>query len=489
MHGRTDAPVRNVAVLGRAGSGKSALVNALCGRSAETAPTRSLELSVAWHRDTRIALLDTAGEPELALSRTAALRGADAVLLAVPALGGLDPLSVALWHRCEGRPRVVVLTQVDRAGADPDEALALCRRLLGEQVVAANLPVHDDEGAGVAGVLDLLALRLAVGTGDQRRERPAEPEHAALVEGLREDLLEAIVTGTDDEQLVRDYLADAPDLAPARLQRALHDCVRTAALDPLLVTAAPLGLGTTELLDLLVRAMPGPAAAPGPVDPDGPPVLEVLRAGRPALARSWSGRWPGLVPGAVDRLAEHPDAATGAVLSADGAPAALEGWRLPQPFSPARLAPRDAVGERELARLLRTDPTLRFDAATDLLWTLGPVHLGAALEGTGLREAPLAPGDDRSWEVEVALPAALARPLLRAVAERGAVRWQLGRAPWSGPDPDADPDDEPDPGRSAAHGPLDLAQLAALAPVLAGVGHGAAAGTAEVTVQPAPWTG
>jgi elongation factor G len=149
---RPPAEVRNVAVVGHSGAGKTTLVEALL--AAAGAITRagdvqdgtttcdsedverrlghSVALAVAAleHAGTKVNLLDTPGSPDFVGELRAGLRAADGVLFVVSAAGGLDAVTSALWAECEraGMPRAVVVTQLDRARADFDETVALCQR-------------------------------------------------------------------------------------------------------------------------------------------------------------------------------------------------------------------------------------------------------------------------------------------------------------------------------------------------------------------------
>src|SRR3954467_10592109 len=141
---RPAAKVRNVALVGHAGSGKTTLAEALlvatgalprAGRIEDgtTAPDqggvgvrqqRSVSLGVATieHDDHRITLLDTPGSPDFVGELRAGLRAADAALFVVSAVNGVDASTVQLWEECAavGMPRAVVITQLDRARADVD---------------------------------------------------------------------------------------------------------------------------------------------------------------------------------------------------------------------------------------------------------------------------------------------------------------------------------------------------------------------------------
>src|SRR5215207_5273307 len=101
--------VRNVALVGHAGSGKTTLAEALLVATGE-------------HDGHRITLLDTPGSPDFVGELRAGLRAADAALFVVSAVNGVDATTVQLWEECAavGMPRAVVITQLDRARADVD---------------------------------------------------------------------------------------------------------------------------------------------------------------------------------------------------------------------------------------------------------------------------------------------------------------------------------------------------------------------------------
>ena len=159
---RPAGKVRNVALVGHAGSGKTTLAEALlvatgalprAGRiedgttcldteEVEVRQQRSVSLGVATveHDGHRITLLDTPGSPDFVGELRAGLRAADAALFVVSAVNGVDATTVQLWEECAavGMPRAVVITQLDRARADVDDAVRECQRMLGDGVY----PVH-----------------------------------------------------------------------------------------------------------------------------------------------------------------------------------------------------------------------------------------------------------------------------------------------------------------------------------------------------------
>ena len=434
---------RVVVLLGAPGAGKSTLAAALLAEAGQPPPAAPgpgrLAAGSLVHRSARLWLLDPPGAPDLEGELHAGLRAAGAAVLVVSPVQGLDARSAALWEACEaaGLPRLVVLTQLDRPGADADEAVAVCRRVLGDGVLPLQLPLHDD-GGGVGGLLDLLALEVS----EDGARRPPEPEHLPLVAGLRDELLEAVLTGSEDEDVFDRWLGGG-DPSPEVLAVELAAAVARGYLQPAVVAVPRRGVGVADLLDLLVTALPPASArpAPGAAAPDGSPftphgslVAEVVRGGRPALVRVWSGTLrpgaPVLVGGegpvAYDGGPAGPGDLVVALAGRPGdavcdpaEPLVLEAWPVPPAQFPVGVSPDPALAER-----VAQDPVARLatDPRTDqlLLWSTGPEH--AELLLAGRPAAPVSvPAGGGPVQVRVRAPSWCASAVRAELAARGEV--------------------------------------------------------------------
>jgi elongation factor G len=307
--------VRNVALVGHAGAGKTTLAEALLvgtgalprmGRiedgttcldteEVEIRQQRSVSLGVASveHAGHRITLLDTPGSPDFVGELRAGLRAADAALFVVSAVNGVDAATVQLWEECAavGMPRAVVITQLDKARADVDDTVRMCQTALGEGVHPLHLVQRGADGA-VTGLVSLLEPHVEIPDADR----------------LRGELIEGIIAESEDETLMDRYLA-GEELVVSDLISDLETAVARGHFHPILTVAPLTGVGVGELLDLLVAAFPcpmehgcppatrpdGAAAKPMSCDPDGPLVAEVVKTttdpyvGRVSLVRVFSG--------------------------------------------------------------------------------------------------------------------------------------------------------------------------------------------------------
>jgi elongation factor G len=447
--------VRNVALVGHAGAGKTTLAEALlvatgalprAGRveegttcldteEVEVRQQRSVSLGVATveHAGHRLTLLDTPGSPDFVGELRAGLRAADAALFVVSAVNGVDATTVQLWEECAavGMPRAVVITQLDRARADVEDAVRLCQMLLGEGVYPVHLVDRASDGS-VAGLISLL-----------------DPDaQAPDADRLRSELIEGIIGESEDEALMERYLA-GDKLVQDDLIADLETAVARGHFHPVLCAAPLQGVGIDALLELLISAFPCPRehgcppatrpdgrAAPAiSCDPDGPLVAEVVKTttdpylGRVSLVRVFSGTLrPDMAihvsgHGMTDR--GHPDhdvderigaissplgtnlrpvaacpagdicavarlasAETGDTLSSPEDPRLVPPWDLPTPQLPVAVEAASRTDEDRLAtalaRLVAEDPTVRLERRPDtgqlLLWCVGEAHAEVLLE-------------------------------------------------------------------------------------------------------------
>jgi elongation factor G len=277
--------IRNVAVIGHGGCGKTTLIEAALMRAGvvvragrvedgttvcDTEPeeikrTMSLSLAVApleWQCDDdgqtyKVNLVDTPGYADFAGDVDAALSVADLAVLVVSAVDGVEVGTEACWAKCAelGIPRLVFVTKEDKPRADFRRVLADLSARFGSGFVALELPLGEEEQFhGVADVLTDQGFEYAP---DGRHRPEPLPDDLVDEEHRRHDeLVEEIVAG-DDEQLERYLSGEVP--TTAELGRTLaHEMLEGAAF-PVLLGSASTGVGVDRLLDFICELGPSPA--------------------------------------------------------------------------------------------------------------------------------------------------------------------------------------------------------------------------------------
>ncbi|MEQ1702937.1 MAG: GTP-binding protein, partial [Ilumatobacteraceae bacterium] len=279
--------IRNVALVGHGGSGKTSLAEALLVRAGaiaragrvddgtsvlDTDPEsvkRRMSLSLAlapftWTapdgRDHRINLLDTPGYLDFEGEVDAALSVADLAVFVVSAVEGVEVQTERMWHKAAalGVPRMIFVSKEDKERADFHTVVEQLKVAFGSGIVPLELPLGEAGTLhGVADVLTESALEYEAGGTHHTEAVPAEV--AAEEHALHDALLEEIVAG-DDDQLERYLSGDTPSVA--ELERTLAHEVLDCIEFPVLLGSAVTGVGIDRLADFICELGPSPADRP-----------------------------------------------------------------------------------------------------------------------------------------------------------------------------------------------------------------------------------
>jgi len=282
--------IRNVAVTGHRGTGKTSLVEAMLFQAGainrlgtveqgsttsdwdEDEQRRQMSLAssichLEW-QGRKINLIDAPGDAGFAGDTIAALRVVEGALFTVSAVMGVEVQTNRVWDRAEALelPRLVFVNMLDRERADFYRALDQLRSQLSERCVAIHLPIGSEHE--LTGIVDLLHMTAYTSPEGDREGGPVEiPEEMKdAVEQHRTQLLDSVVE--TDEGLMERYL-EGEELGTEEVAHALKDAVTRGELFPVACGVATKNLGTTALLDLIVEGVPSPAKRPPAIDVDG----------------------------------------------------------------------------------------------------------------------------------------------------------------------------------------------------------------------------
>ncbi len=409
--------LRQVLLVGYSQVGKTSLAAALAARVPGSTVERCGQLGlVKLPVDGRsITLVDVSGDPDFVGLRRSAVQAVEAVVFVISAIHGIDGRTALLWQECisQGLSCAVVITHLDRPGADFEQASADIAARLAQDLAMVALPIHDEPdprvisigpaGDRVVGVLDLL-------TGVIHDQRSPETWHQADADTLaaisepQARLQEQILGACPDPEIAELLLTEGATADQWRT--ALHQAVAAGALHPALPVSPKTGVGLPQLLSLLAQGFPPPAAAKNLRSPEGEPVdlpdqaiaQIISTAPDHAAIRLYGG---GLDAGRHPAVTQVRGDSTGRVeveLSADlstgeiavialpgGQVGATLCWgelaRLPEPIAPTptrgfRLLGESAVGLATwLAKTGQLDPSAHYEANSGILWVQGPRHL------------------------------------------------------------------------------------------------------------------
>ncbi|MES1247170.1 MAG: elongation factor G [Actinomycetota bacterium] len=272
--------IRNIAVVGHRGVGKTSLVEALLFQAGKTNRLGTIEAGTTasdWdddeHRrqmslsgslihlewqDRKINLVDCPGDPGFQADTFAALRVVEGALVVMSGVMGVEVTTSRVWSRADEYElsRVIVVNMLDRERADFFRALEQARTQLSDRCVAIQLPIGSEhELTGVVDLLHMCAYMDPAG-GKEGGPEPIPDSMAAQVQEYREKLLDAVVE--TNEELMARYL-EGEELPAADVAAALKDAVTRDELYPVGCAVATKNLGSHAVLDLLVEGVPSPA--------------------------------------------------------------------------------------------------------------------------------------------------------------------------------------------------------------------------------------
>lgn len=278
----TSDQIRNIALCGHSGAGKTALSEAFAfnmglvnrlGRvedgttlsdydSGEIERQISLKISLIngqW-KDCNFNLMDTPGYADFIPEAQAAMRVADGSISVIDATAGAEIGTERTWNFAVqyGLPRLIFINKADRFEGDIEEAVESLRERFGREVVALQMPVNTGEGFNQ--IIDIVGMKLytyADGKGTES-DVPADWQDAAA--SLHEQLVESVAE--TDEELMEKYFSEG-ELSREELVTGLSKAVMQQNLFPAFFGDAYNNVGVDLLMQGVVDYVPSPLSAPG----------------------------------------------------------------------------------------------------------------------------------------------------------------------------------------------------------------------------------
>ena len=280
MKDYTSEHLRNVALIGHGGAGKTSLAEAMLFSAGSTTRLGRVEegntlsdyhpdeierqisinaslLFTDW-KNNKINLIDTPGYMDFTGEVKAALRVADTALLVVKAVEGVEVGTeiVARYTEELANGMLVVVNKLDQENADFERAVTQCKETISHDIVPVQFPLK--QGLGFDSIVDVVrmkVLKYAAGGNGKYTEQDIPAEVKERAQGLRQQLLELIAE--TDEKLLNKYLEEG-GLSDEEVAQGLRKGIRERKVYPLLCASSTENVGVSALLDFIVEYAPSP---------------------------------------------------------------------------------------------------------------------------------------------------------------------------------------------------------------------------------------
>ena len=304
------AAIRNVAIVGHGGCGKTQLVSALLfgagavnrlGRvddgstitdfdDEEIARRHTLSSSLAhleW-RQSKINIIDTPGFANFLSDARSALRVVEGAVVVVDAVAGVEVQTEKLWGEAStlNLPRIVVVNRLDRDRASLVRTLESLQNHCAREIIPIQLPIGEERAfTGVVDLVRMTAVTFATDGSGKATEGAIPDALAARAQQAREQLIEMVAEA--DESLIETFFAQGT-LTDEQLVSGLRNATAAGKLYPLLCTSGLQVIGIQPVLDALVSLVPSPMERGfAGVAPDGANVTIAAKDAAPYSAFVW----------------------------------------------------------------------------------------------------------------------------------------------------------------------------------------------------------
>lgn len=281
MKAYTADAIRNIALVGHGGCGKTSLTEALLfsagaidrlGKVDDGSTTSDYDpdeikrkisinatLAPCEWRNSKVNFIDTPGYADFVGDVKSALRVVEGAVMVACAVSGIEVGLETAWEFADEKslPRAFFINKMDRENADFYAVAEALKVRFGSRVVPVQLPIGSQES--FKGVVDLIRMKAKVGSGKSVSESDVPGDMADAVAKYREALVEA--SAENDDELITKYL-EGEELTPDEIARGLALGVRAGKVVPVFCGSALKDIGVSVLLDSVVDLFPSPAETP-----------------------------------------------------------------------------------------------------------------------------------------------------------------------------------------------------------------------------------
>ena len=278
--------IRNVGVVGHGDSGKTTLTAGLlftAGASnrllrvdegntitdfdeeeIQRKITISTAIAVAEWKKTKVNILDTPGYNIFINDTRAALVAADAALVVVDGVAGVEVQTEKVWQFAADYklPRAVVINKLDRERADFDRALESVQETFGRFAVPIQIPIGvERDFTGVVDLVRMKAYTYAADGDGKGKEGDIPGDLAAAAQKAHEALVEMVAEGND--ALMEEFF-DKGTLAPGQIAEGLKQGLREMRIFPVMCASALHNVGSDLILNFITDYLPSPLERESP---------------------------------------------------------------------------------------------------------------------------------------------------------------------------------------------------------------------------------
>ncbi|GAB4275138.1 MAG: elongation factor G [Coriobacteriia bacterium] len=280
--------IRNVALVGHGGSGKTSLAEAILFATGASQRLGSVDdghsnldydpeevkrkvsvnlaLAPVEHKGHKVNIIDTPGYADFAGDAVSGMWAAETALFVVDAVAGPQVQTERLWETAENlrMPRAFFVNRLDKEHADFDATLAALQDAFGSRVGAVQIPIgqmHD-----LKGVVDVIRMEAYVKEGESIKVVDIPEDLRGAAEEAREVLAESVAEA--DDELMEKYL-EGEQLTQEDIERLLGIAIAEQLFFPVFCGSATAMIGIRDLLDEIVGFFPDPTKHPAFVDADG----------------------------------------------------------------------------------------------------------------------------------------------------------------------------------------------------------------------------